>query len=85
VPRHIARPVKRLIVDYSVRLDFVLRPRWLYFSHAMRRDYLCRGNTGSTSSTPRAATTSSSSHIASTIHLDYFSKLVENGSHAPNI
>jgi hypothetical protein len=30
VPRHIAR----LIVDYSVRRDFVLRPHWLYFSHA---------------------------------------------------
>jgi hypothetical protein len=70
VPRHLARPVTRLIVDYSVRRDFVLRPRWLYFSHAVRRDYLSRGNTGSTSSTPRAATTSSSGRIASTIHLD---------------
>jgi hypothetical protein len=70
VPRHVARPVTRLIVDYSVRRDFVLRPRWLYFSHAVCRDYLSRGNTGSTSSTPRAATTSSSSRIASTIHLD---------------
>jgi hypothetical protein len=27
VARHIARPVTRLIVDYSVRHDFVLRPR----------------------------------------------------------
>jgi hypothetical protein len=62
-----------LVVDYSVRRDFVLRPRWLYFIHAVRRDYLSRGNTGSTSSTPRTATTSSSG-----------SKLVENGSHAPN-
>jgi hypothetical protein len=70
VPRHVARPVTRLIVDYSVHCDFVLRPRWLYFSHAVRRDYLSRGNTGSTSSTPRAATTSSSNRIASTIHLD---------------
>jgi hypothetical protein len=26
VPRHVARPVTRLIVDYSVRRDFVLRP-----------------------------------------------------------
>jgi hypothetical protein len=60
----------RLVVDYSVRRDFVLRPRWLYFSHAMRRDYLSRGNTGSTSSTPRDASTSSSGRIASTIHLD---------------
>jgi hypothetical protein len=64
VPRHIARPVTRLIVDYSVRRDFVLRPRWLYFSHAVRRDYLSRSNTGSTLSTPRAATTSSSGRIA---------------------
>jgi hypothetical protein len=64
------RPVTRLIIDYSMRRDFVLRPRWLYFSHAVRRDYLSRGNTGSTSSTPRAATTSSSGRIASTIHLD---------------
>jgi hypothetical protein len=85
VPRHVARLVRRLVVDYSVRRDFVLRPRWLYFIHAVRRDYLSRGNTGSTSSTSRAATTSSSGRIASTIHLDYFSKLVENGSHAPNI
>jgi hypothetical protein len=69
-PRHVARPVTQLIIDYSVRRDFVLRPRWLYFSHAVRRDYLCRGNIGSTSSTPRAAMTSSSGRIASTIHLD---------------
>jgi hypothetical protein len=70
VPRHVARPVTRLIVDYSGRRDFVLRPRWLYFSHTVRRDYLSRSNTGSTSSTPRAATMSSSGRIASTIHLD---------------
>jgi hypothetical protein len=50
----------RLVVDHSMRHDFFLRPRWLYFSHAVRGDYLPRGNTGSTSSTPRAATTSSS-------------------------
>jgi hypothetical protein len=61
---------RRVIVDYSVCRDFVLRPRWLYFSHTVRRDYLSRGNTGSTSSTPRAATTSSSGRIVSTIHLD---------------
>jgi hypothetical protein len=66
VPRHVARPV----VDYSVHRNFLLRPHWLYFSHAVRRDYLSRGNTGSTSSTPHAATTSSSGHIALTIHLD---------------
>jgi hypothetical protein len=53
-----------------MRRDFVLRPRWLYFSHAVRRDYLSHGNTGSTSSTPRAAMTSSSGRIALTIHLD---------------
>jgi hypothetical protein len=70
VPRHVARLVTRLIIDYSVRRDFVLRPCWLYFNHVVRRDYLSRGNTGSTSSTPRATTTSSSGRIASTIHLD---------------
>jgi hypothetical protein len=64
------RLVTRLVVDYSVRHDFVLRPQWLYFSHAVRRDYLSHGNTGSTSSTPRAVATSSSGRIASTIHLD---------------
>jgi hypothetical protein len=36
----------------------------------VRRDYLSHGNTGSTSSTPRATATSSSGRIASTIHLD---------------
>jgi hypothetical protein len=61
VPRHVAQPVTRLIIDYSVRRDFVLRPRWLYFIHTVRGDYLPRGNTGSTSSAPHAATTSSSS------------------------
>jgi hypothetical protein len=60
----------RLVFDYSVCHDFVLRPRWLYFSHAVRGDYLPCGNTGSTSSAPYAATTSSSGRIASTIHLD---------------
>jgi hypothetical protein len=70
MPCHVARPVTWLIVDYSVRRDFVLQPRWLYFSHAVRRDYLSHGNTGSTSSTLRATTTSSSGCIASTIHLD---------------
>jgi hypothetical protein len=70
VLRHVARLVTRLIVDYSVCRDFVLRPRWLYFSHVVRRDYLSHGNTGFTSSTPRVVTTSSSGRIASTIHLD---------------
>jgi hypothetical protein len=67
---YVARLVTRLVVDYSVRRDFVLWPHWLYFSHAVRRDNLSRGNTGSTSSTPRAAAMSSSGRIASTIHLD---------------
>jgi hypothetical protein len=69
VPRHVARPVTRLIVEYSVHRDFVSRPRWLYFSHAMHRDYLSRGNIGSTSSTPRAAKMSSTGRITLTIHL----------------
>jgi hypothetical protein len=70
VPRHIARLVTRLVVDYSVRRDFVLRPHWLYFSHTVRSDYLPCGNSGSTSNTSRAATTLSSGLIASTIHLN---------------
>jgi hypothetical protein len=84
VPRHVARLItwlvapfvvdysasRSLVIDYSVRRDFVLRPHWLYFSHAVGRDYLPCGNTGSTSSTPRATTTSSSGLITSTIHLD---------------
>jgi hypothetical protein len=69
VPRHVAQLVTRLVVDYSVRRDFILQPHWLYFSHVVRRDYLSRGNT-STSNTPRAAATSSSGRIASTIHLN---------------
>jgi hypothetical protein len=70
VPQHVARLVSPLVVDYSICHDFVLRPHWLYFSHTVRRDYLSRGNTGSTSSMPRAAATSSSGRIASTTHLD---------------
>jgi hypothetical protein len=76
VPRHVARLVvdytvsRSLVVDYSMRRDFVLRPHWLYFSHAVGCDYLSRGNTGSTSITPHAAMTSSSGRIALTIHLD---------------
>jgi hypothetical protein len=68
--RHVARLVTRLVVDDSVHCDFLLRPHWLYFSHAVRRDYLSHGNTSSIVSTLRAATTSSSGRIASTIHLD---------------
>jgi hypothetical protein len=68
--QHVARLVTWLVVDYSVRRDFVLRPHWLYFSHAVRRDYLSRGNTGSTSTTSHTAATSSFGRIASTIHLD---------------
>jgi hypothetical protein len=67
VPRHVVRLVTRLVVNYSVRRDFVLWPQWLYFSHAGRRDYLSRSNTGSTSSTSCTAATSSSGCIASTI------------------
>jgi hypothetical protein len=67
VPRHVVRLITRFVVDHSVRRDFVLRPHWLYFSHAVRCDYLSRGNTGSTSSTPHAAATSSSDRIASSI------------------
>jgi hypothetical protein len=70
VPRHVARLITRLGVDYSMRRDFVLQPQWLYFSHTVRRNYLSHGNTGSTSSTPRAAAKSSSGRITSTIHLD---------------
>jgi hypothetical protein len=70
LPRPVTRLVAWLVVDYSVRRDFVLRPHWLYFSHTVRRDYLSRGNTGSTSTTSRIATTSSFGRIASTIHLD---------------
>jgi hypothetical protein len=59
-------------LDYSVRglRDFVLRPHLLYFSHAMRCDYLSRGNTASTSSMSRATATSSPGRIASTTHLN---------------
>jgi hypothetical protein len=63
VPRHVTWLVTWLVVDYSMRRDILLRPQWLYFSHAVCRDYLSCGNTGSTSSTSRAATTSSSGRI----------------------
>jgi hypothetical protein len=69
VPRHVARLVTRLVVNYFVHRDFILRPHWLYFGHVMRHDYLSHGNTGSTSTT-RAAATSSFGRIASTIHFD---------------
>jgi hypothetical protein len=59
----------RLVVDYSVRRDFVLRPHWLYFSHMVHRDYLSRGNTDSIWSTPRTVVSSSSGRIASITHL----------------
>jgi hypothetical protein len=60
----------RLIVDYSVRRDFVLRPHCLYFSHVVRRDYLSHDNTSSTSTIPRAAVMLSFGRLASTIHLN---------------
>jgi hypothetical protein len=80
VPRHIARLIMRLvaplIVDYSASRRLVVD----YFTYttrpsasarrAARRDYLSRGNTGSTLSTLRTAATSSFGRIASTIHLD---------------
>jgi hypothetical protein len=68
--RHVARLVTRLVVNYSMRRDFVLWPHWPYFIHAVRRDYLSRGNTGSTSTTPRTAAMSSFGRNATTIHLD---------------
>jgi hypothetical protein len=67
VPSH---SVSRLAYFVCDRRDFVLRPHWSHFSHVVCHDYLSRGNTGSTSSTPRAATTSFSGRIASTTHLD---------------
>jgi hypothetical protein len=70
VPRHVAQLVTRLVVDYFVHRDFVLRPHRLYFSHVVRRDYLSRVNTSSTSTTPWAAMTSSFGRVTSTIHLD---------------
>jgi hypothetical protein len=70
LPRHGARLVTRLVVNCFVCHDFVLRPHWLYFSHAVHRDYLSRGNTGSPLSMSHATVTSSSGRIASTTHLD---------------
>jgi hypothetical protein len=66
VPRHVARLVTRLVVPLVVD-DSALRS--LIVDYAVHRDCLSRGNTGSTSSTPRVATTSSSGCIVSTIHL----------------
>jgi hypothetical protein len=57
---------RRLLRALRLRLAATLA----LFSHAVRRDYLSRGNTGSTLSTPHAATMSSFGRIASTIHLD---------------
>jgi hypothetical protein len=48
----------------------VIRSHWLYISHAVRHNYLSRGNTSSTSSTLCATVTSSFGRIASTTHLD---------------
>jgi hypothetical protein len=49
---------------------FVVRLHWLYFSNAVRHDYLSHDNTGSNSSTPRTTVTLSSARIPSTTHLD---------------
>jgi hypothetical protein len=46
--------------------QFLVRSQWLYFSHAMRRDYLSHGNADSTSTEPCAVVTSSCGHISST-------------------
>jgi hypothetical protein len=103
VPRHIARFVARLVIDYfayaacpgaSTSLAYRCQARAvsplnfvtvgcpgschvpshsvlrLDYSVPGRRDYLSRDNTGSTSSTPRIAATSSFDCIASTTHLD---------------
>jgi hypothetical protein len=51
--------------------DFILRPHWLYFSHVVRHDYLSRGNTGSTSTTPRTRDVIFWSH-----RVDHSSRLV---------
>jgi hypothetical protein len=51
------------VVDHSALRSLVV-------DCTVRRDCLSRGNTGLTLSMPRAATTSSSGRIASTIHLD---------------
>jgi hypothetical protein len=61
--RLVTRLVAPLVVDYSALRSLVV-------DYTVRRDSLSRGNTGSTSSTPHAATASSSGHIALTIHLD---------------
>jgi hypothetical protein len=80
VPRHVTRLITRLVaplvVDYSASRRLVVD----YFAYAARpstsarraarRDYLSRGNTGSTSSTPRIAAMSYFGRIASTIHLN---------------
>jgi hypothetical protein len=50
-----------------VAARLVVRSHWLYFSHAVHRDYLSCGNTGFTLSTPHTVTASS---FASTTHLD---------------
>jgi hypothetical protein len=57
VPRHVARLVTRLIIDYSVRRDFVLRPGCLGTS---------RGSSHGSSSTTPCAATSSCGHAGST-------------------
>jgi hypothetical protein len=69
VARHVARLVMWLVVDYFAYAA-TSSCGHTGSSHAVRRNYLPRGNTGSTSSTSRAAETSSSDRIASTTHLD---------------
>jgi hypothetical protein len=79
VPQHVARLVTRLVVDYSVHHDFILRPHWLYSSHAVCRDYLPRVSTGSTSPTPRVRVPR---HVARLV-VDYFAYAVRPGASAP--
>jgi hypothetical protein len=79
VPQHVARLVTRLVVDYSVHHDFILRPHWLYSSHAVCRDYLPRVSTGSTSPTPRVRVPR---HVARLV-VDYLAYAVRPGASAP--
>jgi hypothetical protein len=67
VPRYVTRLVTRLVVPLVVDYSAL---RSLVVDYAVRHDCLSRDNTGSTSSTPHAATTSPSGRIVSTIHLD---------------
>jgi hypothetical protein len=62
----VPRAIARLVVDYFAYIAC----QGASAHRVAHRDYLSRGNTGSTSSTPRAAATSSFGRITSTIHVD---------------